>query len=147
MGAGHFQAASGPAQDRQGPPRRGPWFAAMALVVMLGVGVAGVRGAAAARHGHPFGEALPAAVAATLCGQAGWPETPVEGGAYVVQNDEWNSTAAECITTDGHAQFTVASSAISEPPAVIPAAIRRSTVGAARASAPRVTRCPSGSAG
>jgi cellulose 1,4-beta-cellobiosidase len=33
----------------------------------------------------------------------------------MVQNDEWNSTAAECITTDGHAQFTVASSAISGP--------------------------------
>ncbi|HEY7433121.1 MAG TPA: hypothetical protein VH641_20570 [Streptosporangiaceae bacterium] len=57
----------------------------------------------------------PAAIAATLCGQAGWPETPVEGGAYIVQNDEWNSTAGECITTDGHAQFTVASSAISKP--------------------------------
>jgi glycosyl hydrolase family 12 len=32
-----------------------------------------------------------------------------------VQNDEWNSTAAECITTDGHDQFTVANSSIYEP--------------------------------
>jgi cellulose 1,4-beta-cellobiosidase len=52
---------------------------------------------------------------ARLCGQAGWPETPVDGGAYIVQNDEWNSTAPECITTNGHAQFAVASSSIYEP--------------------------------
>jgi len=32
-----------------------------------------------------------------------------------VQNDEWNSTAPECVTTDGGTQFTVASSSISEP--------------------------------
>jgi len=73
---------------------------------------------AAATHpadpGRPAGPSS-AATAATLCGQAGWPETAVDGGAYVVQNDEWNSTAAECITTDGHAQFTVASSAIRKP--------------------------------
>ncbi len=52
---------------------------------------------------------------ARLCGQAGWPETQVEGGTYIVQNDEWNSTAPECITTDGHPQFTVANSSIYEP--------------------------------
>ena len=52
---------------------------------------------------------------AQLCGQAGWPETRVDGGAYIVQNDEWNSTAPECITTNGHPQFTVASSWIYEP--------------------------------
>jgi glycosyl hydrolase family 12 len=87
----------------------------MVLVIMLGAGVAGCGGPPPhATATHPA-EASPAAVAATLCGQAGWPETPVEGGAYVVQNDEWNSTAAQCITTDGHAQFTVASSAISKP--------------------------------
>jgi hypothetical protein len=58
----------------------------------------------------------PSAAAATrLCGQAGWPETPVDGGAYIVQNDEWNSTASECITTHGGAQFTVTSSSIYEP--------------------------------
>jgi hypothetical protein len=50
-----------------------------------------------------------------LCGQAGWPETRVGGGAYVVQNDEWNSTAPECIATTGNAQFTVVSSSIRNP--------------------------------
>ena len=88
-----------------------PWFAAFTLVIMLGGGVA-------ACGGPPRAAATPPAEpssAATLCGQAESPQTPVEGGAYIVQNDEWNSTAAECITTDGHAQFTVASSAIREP--------------------------------
>jgi cellulose 1,4-beta-cellobiosidase len=50
-----------------------------------------------------------------LCGQTGWPEKAVDAGAYIVQNDEWNSTAPECITTDGDAQFTVASSSINLP--------------------------------
>src|SRR5467141_4076776 len=113
--AGHFQAASGPRPDRTGPPRRGPRFAAITLVIVLAGGVAACGGppprAAATRPADPPSSA----VTARLCGQAGWPQTPVEGGAYMVQNDEWNSTAAECITTDGHAQFTVASSAISRP--------------------------------
>jgi hypothetical protein len=54
---------------------------------------------------------------ARLCGQAGWPEKAVEDGAYIIQNDEWNSTAPECITADGGSQFTVASSSIYEPAA------------------------------
>jgi hypothetical protein len=52
-----------------------------------------------------------------LCGQAGWPEKPAAGGAYIVQNDEWNSTAPECITVGGGTQFTVASSSIYQPAA------------------------------
>jgi glycosyl hydrolase family 12 len=52
---------------------------------------------------------------ASLCGQAGWPEKAVDGGSYIIQNDEWNSTAPECLTTDGGAEFTVASSSIDEP--------------------------------
>jgi Glycosyl hydrolase family 12/Cellulose binding domain len=38
--------------------------------------------------------------------------TPVAGGIYTVQNNEWGSGASECITTDGNADFTVANSAI-----------------------------------
>jgi hypothetical protein len=113
VGAGHFQVASGPAQDPPGPPRRRPWFAAFTLVIMLGC-VAACGGPPPRAAATRPADSPSAAVAARLCGQAGWPQTPVEGGAYVVQNDEWNSTAAECITTDGHAQFTVASSAIRE---------------------------------
>jgi cellulase/cellobiase CelA1 len=36
----------------------------------------------------------------------------VAGGGYIEQNNEWNSSANECITTDGNADFTVASSSI-----------------------------------
>ena len=38
--------------------------------------------------------------------------SPVAGGIYTVQNNEWGSGAAESITTDGNADFTVANSAI-----------------------------------
>jgi cellulase/cellobiase CelA1 len=37
----------------------------------------------------------------------------VAGGTYTVQNNEWGSSAPECITTDGSADFTVANSSIS----------------------------------
>ena len=36
----------------------------------------------------------------------------VAGGTYTVQNNEWGSSAAQCITTDGNADFTVANSSI-----------------------------------
>ena len=37
---------------------------------------------------------------------------PVDSSAYTVENNEWGSTAAECVTTDGNAGFTVANSSI-----------------------------------
>jgi len=37
----------------------------------------------------------------------------VGGGVYTVQNNEWGSSAPECITTDGNADFTIANSSIS----------------------------------
>jgi hypothetical protein len=54
----------------------------------------------------------PAASAATttLCNSQ---TASVSGGAYIVQNNEWGSSAPECITTDGNADFTVANSSIS----------------------------------
>ena len=47
--------------------------------------------------------------AATLTGEQ---TSSVGNGNYVVQNNEWNSTAAESITTDGTADLKVASSSI-----------------------------------
>jgi hypothetical protein len=38
------------------------------------------------------------------------------GGSYTIQNNEWNSTAAESITTDRGDDFTVARSSISNAP-------------------------------
>lgn len=51
------------------------------------------------------------AATTTLCGAT--QTASVAGGAYIVQNNEWNSSASECISTDGNADFTVADSAIS----------------------------------
>jgi hypothetical protein len=50
------------------------------------------------------------AATTTLCASD---TASVSGGAYIVQNNEWNSSASECVTTDGGADFTVANSAIS----------------------------------
>lgn len=50
------------------------------------------------------------AASTTLCASQ---TTNVAGGAYIVQNNEWGSSASECVTTDGNADFTVANSAIS----------------------------------
>lgn len=38
----------------------------------------------------------------------------VGGGAYTIMNNEWGSSAPECITTDGNAGFTVATSSIAK---------------------------------
>jgi len=45
----------------------------------------------------------------TLCNSQ---TASVSGGAYLVDNNEWGSSAPECITTNGNAEFRVANSAI-----------------------------------
>ena len=50
------------------------------------------------------------AATSTLCNSQ---TAPAAGGTYTIQNNEWGSSAAECITTDGNADFTVANSSIS----------------------------------
>jgi hypothetical protein len=59
-----------------------------------------------------FGALGPVASAATttLCNSQ---TASVGGGTYIVQNNEWGSSAPECITTDGNTDFTVANSSIS----------------------------------
>ena len=49
------------------------------------------------------------AASTTLCNSQ---TAAVAGGAYTVENNEWNSSASECVTTDGNADFTVANSSI-----------------------------------
>ena len=61
-----------------------------------------------------FAAVVPAASAqaaanTTLCNSQ---TASVAGGAYTVENNEWNSSASECITTDGNADFSVANSSI-----------------------------------
>ena len=72
---------------------------ATALATALGGMALLVLGAA---HAH--------AATSTLCNSQ---TAAVAGGTYIVQNNEWNSSASECVSTDGNADFTVANSAIS----------------------------------
>ena len=51
-----------------------------------------------------------AAATTTLCNSR---TAAVGSRSYIVQNNEWNPGASECITTDGNPDFTVANSAIS----------------------------------
>ena len=74
-------------------PRLLPILAAVAVLAASGV----------------FAAAAPAWAATTLCNSQ---TASVAGGAYTVQNNEWNSSAPECISTDGNADFTVANSSI-----------------------------------
>ena len=53
--------------------------------------------------------ACSAAATTTLCGSQ---SASVSGGAYTIMNNEWHSSAAQCITTDGNTNFTVTSSSI-----------------------------------
>ena len=77
--------------------RRPVIAATAALLLVFGV-ITGLAGGTAAR------------AATNLCqSQTG----SVSGGTFIVQNNEWNSSASECVTTDGNADFTVANSSIS----------------------------------
>lgn len=40
---------------------------------------------------------------------------PVDGGAYILSPDEWNSSANMCLRTDGGTDFTISSSSIPDP--------------------------------
>ena len=71
--------------------------AAAALLLALGGGIAAAAGSSAQ------------AATTSLCQSQ---TASVAGGSYIVQNNEWGSSASECITTDGNADFTVANSSI-----------------------------------
>jgi cellulose 1,4-beta-cellobiosidase len=79
--------------------------------------IARTRWAAAAALGVAIASGLALSVVATnasaatttLCASQ---TAPVAGGAYTVQNNEWGSSAPECISTSGNTDFTVANSSI-----------------------------------
>ncbi|WP_163566845.1 GH12 family glycosyl hydrolase domain-containing protein [Fodinicola feengrottensis] len=60
----------------------------------------------------------PAVAATTLCHSQ---TASVAGGTYIVQNDEWNSSANECISTSGGADFAVVNSSMNSPTGQPPA--------------------------
>src|SRR5580692_12764274 len=73
------------------------------------LGAAGLAAALAAAGLLTFGAGHARAATTTLCGE----QTAPAGGSYIVQNNEFDSSASECVSTDGNADFTVANSAIS----------------------------------
>src|ERR1700733_13876293 len=77
---------------------RKPVLMTAALLLALGGGIAAVVGSTGAQ-----------AATTSLCQEQ---TASVSGGTYIVQNNEFDSSASECVTTDGNADFTVANSAI-----------------------------------
>jgi cellulose 1,4-beta-cellobiosidase len=79
--------------------QRKPILATVAVLVLtLGGGLAAVEASTGAQ-----------AATTTLCQEQ---TASVGGGTYTVQNNEFDSSASECVTTDGNADFTVANSGI-----------------------------------
>ena len=70
--------------------------AGAALLLALGCVLAALAASPSAR-----------AATTTLCQEQ---TASVSGGTYIVQNNEYDSSASECVTTDGGADFTVANS-------------------------------------
>jgi hypothetical protein len=79
---------------------RRPVIAAIAALLLAFGGIIATIAGGTAAH----------AATSTLCQSQ---TASVSGGTYTVQNNEWGSSAPECITTDGNADFTVANSSIS----------------------------------
>src|ERR1700722_5281158 len=77
---------------------RKPVLLTAALLLALTGGIAAVAGSTGAQ-----------AATTSLCQEQ---TASVSGGTYIVQNNEFDSSASECVTTDGSADFTVANSSI-----------------------------------
>ena len=75
-----------------------PVLMTAALLLALSGGIAAVAGSTGAQ-----------AATTSLCQEQ---TASVSGGTYIVQNNEFDSSASECVTTDGNADFTVANSSI-----------------------------------
>ena len=75
-------------------------------------------GAGQQRHGRR-------ASGSTMCQP--YQATDVAGGTYTVQDDEWDSKAAQCVSTKGEAAFTVTKSELANPATATRAATRPST--------------------
>jgi Glycosyl hydrolase family 12 len=69
-----------------------------ALVPLCGAG-------SASAQPRPASPAKPHTASASTCAQ--WGTLSVNGGEYTVQNNEWNSTATQCISTSGGTAWRV----------------------------------------
>jgi cellulose 1,4-beta-cellobiosidase len=89
---------------------RSRYALAIAATLLLALGTFLAARAVSGDGQPPVLTASPAAVATTtLCQEQ---TAPVASGTYTVQNNEFDSSAPECVSTDGSADFTVASSSI-----------------------------------
>jgi cellulase/cellobiase CelA1 len=89
---------------------RSRYALAIAATLLLALGTFLAARAVSAGGQPPALTASPAAAATTtLCQEQ---TAPVASGTYTVQNNEFDSSAPECVSTDGSADFTVASSSI-----------------------------------
>ena len=89
---------------------RSRYALAVAATLLLALGTFLAARAVSPGGQPPAVTASPAAAAATtLCQEQ---TAPVSGGTYTVQNNEFDSSAPECVSTDGSDDFTVASSSI-----------------------------------
>ena len=77
---------------------RKPVLMTAALLLALSGGIAAIVGSTGAQ-----------AATTSLCQEQ---TASVSNGTYIVQNNEFDSSASECVTTDGNADFTVANSSI-----------------------------------
>lgn len=77
---------------------RKPVLMTAALLLALSGGIAAIVGGTGAQ-----------AATTSLCQEQ---TASVSNGTYIVQNNEFDSSASECVTTDGNADFTVANSSI-----------------------------------
>lgn len=77
--------------------------------IMIGTGCLACGGSSSS--GSASGGTTPTAQAGTTMCQT-YQTTNVDSGAYTVQTDEWDSSAAQCVSTSGGAGFTVTKSAL-----------------------------------
>ncbi|HEY1705853.1 MAG TPA: hypothetical protein VGG75_39730 [Trebonia sp.] len=90
-------------------PKSEPLFAVAAALLLVSGGVAAsVSGGASAQ-----------AATTSLCDSQ---TASVGSGSYIVQNNEYNSSKSECVTTNGSADLTVANSSIDNAPGGPPGA-------------------------
>lgn len=86
----------------------------MAVVAAFAFALAGVPAAVAADPVSTTG----AAPASTDCTPTG--STSINGGTYIIQNNEWNSTAQQCITYSGGTAWSVSTANFTPPPGGAP---------------------------
>jgi Glycosyl hydrolase family 12 len=86
----------------------------LGCAAVLGVGACSSQPVTISTGGQPASSRDGGQVGTTKICQEDVYKVPASSGTYMVQNDEFDSSAPECVTTDGNADFTVANSSIDE---------------------------------